>query len=469
MTLPTPRAVCYAAPGSLPRLDDIRLDWRVVAFTALVTLATGIAVGLVPGLRASRDDSGQGLKEGGRLTSGQRVAPGARRALVIAELTLAAVTLSGTGMLVRSLWNLESAELGFEPRNVLTARIAPPVREYDPARALVFYEQLLTLLRALPGVATAGASGWLPVIDAGGLWGAEPDNHKYPEGQRPQVVPQWATPGYFRAMGLPLLAGREITSSDRLGTTPVVIVSKRLADQFWPNENPIGRRLGIGNPRVPWLTVIGVVGDISSRGFGDPPEPTMYFAYAQSSMTAYYQPGNLSLVVRTTGNPASVAGPIRSIVHALDRDIPVSDVRTMDQIVGVSVANRRFSTMLLAGFALLALLLAGIGTYGVISYGVTQRSVEIGVRIALGAGDRSVLTLVMREGMRMCAIGIALGLIGSAAIGRGLRALLVGVSPLDARALLAASLALVIVALLACVIPARRALTVDPISVMRAG
>ena len=461
------RTLVALAPGSIPRLDEIRVDWRVIAFTAVVTLATGIIVGLVPGLRGSRDNSADALKDAGRTTGSQSAARGARRALVVTELALAVITLSGTGMLVRSLWNLQRAELGFDPRHVLTGGVALSAREYDDARAAVFYEELLVRLRAVPGVVSAGASGWLPVVDAGGLWGVLPEGRPFVPGQSPQAVPQQITPGYVRAMGLTLLTGRDFTSADRTETAPVVIVSKRLADLFWPNESAIGRRMKLGNPTMPWMTVIGVVSDIRSRGFGDTPEPTMYFAYAQSGKTGYFQPRAMSLVVRASSDPASLATAMRDAVHALDRTVPVSDVRTMEQIVGISIADRRFSTALLAGFAVLALALAGIGTYGVISYGVTQRSFEIGVRIALGAGDRSVLALVMSEGLRMSILGLGLGLVASIALGRALRALLVGVSAIDLPTLLMASLALVSVALLACIIPARRATTVSPITVMR--
>lgn len=461
------RALVALAPGSIPRLDEIHLDWRVVAFTAVLTLSTGLFVGLVPGLRASRDNSSDALKDAGRTTGTQSAARGARRALVVAELMLAVVTLSGTGMLVRSLWNLERAELGFDPRQVLVGNVALSTRDYDDPRAAVFFEQVLTRLRNVPGVTAAGAAGWLPVVEAGGLWGAYPEGRVFPPGQIPDAVPQEISPGYIRAMGLTLIAGRDFSSSDRAGSTPVVIVSKGLAKFFWPNEDPLGKRMKLGTPEKPWMTVVGVVSDIRARGFDDTPEPTMYFAYAQSANSGYYQPRAMSLVVRTAADPAALATPMRDAVHALDRTAPVSEIRTMEQIVGISVANRRFSTALLAGFAVLALLLAGIGTYGVISYGVSQRSFEIGVRMALGAGERSVLALVMSEGLRMSAVGLGLGLVASIALGRGLGALLVGVSPIDVPTLFVASCALLTVSLLACLIPARRATTVSPITVIR--
>lgn len=461
------RVLVALAPGSIPRLDEIRVDWGVVAFTAAVTLITGIVVGLLPGLRGSRGSSAEALKDSGRTTGVQGAARGARRALVVAELALAVITLSGTGLLVRSLWNLQHEQLGFDPRNVLTGDVALPDNGYDNARAALFYEQLLMRLRAVPGVTAVGAVGWLPVVDAGGLRGVLPEGRPFVRGQSPLVVPQQMTPGAIRAMALTLHAGRDFDASDQLNATPVVIVSKQLADQFWPNESALGKRMKLGNPDAPWMTVVGVVSDIRSRGFGDKPEPTMYFPYAQSGRSADYQPRAMSVVIRATGDAAALTAPLREAVRGLDRTVPVSKVRTLEQIVGISVADRRFSTALLAGFAFLALVLAGIGTYGVISYGVTQRNFEIGVRIALGAGERSVLALVMSEGLRMSLVGLGIGLIASVALGRGIRALLVDVSTIDAPTLIAASLALLGVALVASFVPARRATTVSPITVMR--
>ena len=455
------------APESIPRLDEIRVDWRVVLFTAGVTIVTGLVVGLVPGFRASREDATEALKDAGRTTGTQSVSRSARRALVMAELALALLTLTGTGMLVRSLWNLQHAELGFDPRNVLTGSVALSTRDYEDTRAALFYEQLLTRLRSTPGVIAAGASGWLPVVDAGGLWGATPEGRAFAPGQSPSAVPQQITPGYLRAMGLTLYAGRDFASTDGPDAPAVVIVSKRLAEFFWPNENALGKRMKLDGPSIPWMTVVGIVSDIRARGFADTPQPTMYFPYAQSGKSASYQPRAMSLVIRTTGDPAALAPTMRNLVRELDRTVPVAHERTMEQIVGISVANRRFSTALLASFALLAVILAGIGTYGVISYGVTQRRLEIGVRIALGAGNRAVLALVMAEGLRMSLIGLGIGLVASVALGRAIRALLVDISPIDLPTLLIASLALLAVSLFAAFVPARRATAVSPITVMR--
>jgi predicted permease len=460
------RLLLGAAPSSIPRLDAIGIDWRVLLFTAGVVVATGLMIGLVPAWRIARGASAEALKESGRVVSTHGATRRVRRSLVVAEVALAVTTLSGAGMLLRSLWHLQGENLGFDPRGVLTAKVALLQREYDDRRTAVFYSQLESRLSALPGVRAAGASGWLAVVDAGGLWGFRPENGNYPEGRWPSAVPQQATPGYFAAAGLPLIAGRVFTNADVDGAPLVAVVSKAFADLAWPGQNAIGRRFGLATD-MPFMTVVGIVGDIRARGFGDTPEPTMFFPLAQSAKSAYYMPRNMALLVRTSGDPALLAAAVRREIHALDPTVPVAEVRTLEEVAGTSVSSRRFNTSLLAGFAALALLLAGIGTYGVISYGVTQRTFEIGVRIALGADTRSVLGLIMAEGMLLAGTGLLLGLGASIAVARFLRAMLVGVAALDPPSMIATAAALIAVAGVASGLPARRALRVNPINALR--
>jgi hypothetical protein len=358
-----------------------------------------------------------------------------RRSLVVAEVALAVMTLSGAGMLSAQLVASPGEDLGFDRTRVLTAKVALLPASTTTANG-VFYSQLEARLGALPGVRAAGASGWLPVVDAGGLWGFRPENGNYPEGRWPSAVPQQATPGYFAAAGLPLIAGRIFTNSDVDGAPLVAVVSKAFAELAWPGQDALGKRFGLATGS-PFMTVIGIVGDIRARGFGDTPEPTMFFPLAQSAKSAYYMPKNMALLVRTSGDPALLAAAVRREIHALDPTVPVAEVRTLEQVAGTSVSTRRFNTSLLAGFAALALVLAGIGTYGVISYGVTQRTFEIGVRIALGADTRSVLSLVMSEGMLLAGTGLLLGLGASLAVARFIRAMLVGVPALDPPSLIA--------------------------------
>jgi len=460
------RLLLGAAPSSIPRLDAIGIDWRVLLFTAAIVVATGLMIGLVPAWRIAPGASAEALKESGRVVSAHGATRRVRRSLVVAEVALAVVTLSGAGMLLRSLWHLQGEDLGFDARGVLTAKVALLPREYNEARTVLFYSQLEARLSALPGVQAAGASGWLPVVDAGGLWGFRPENGNYPEGRWPSAVPQQATPGYFAAVGLPLIAGRVFTNSDVDGAPFVGVVSKAFAELAWPNQNALGKRFRLAGD-APLITVVGIVGDIRARGFGDTPEPTMFFPLAQSAKSAYFMPRNMAVLVRTSGDPALLAAAVRREVRALDPTVPVAELRTLEQVAGTSVSNRRFNTSLLAGFAALALLLAGIGTYGVISYGVTQRTFEIGVRIALGADARSVLALVMTEGMVLAGTGLVLGLGTSIVVARFIRAMLVGVPTLDAPSLIGTAVALIAVAAIASGLPARRALRVNPINALR--
>ena len=390
-----------------------------------------------------------------------------RRALVVAEVSLAVVMLCGAGMLLRSLVNLQSADLGFAPANVLTAKVS--LSGYNEQRATVFYSELLARVRAVPGVQAAGAAGWLPVVEAGGLWGLLAEGQSYERLlQAPTAVPQQVTPGYFKAMGLEVVAGREFTDADRTSGPYVGIVSKALARNLWPNADPIGKRFHLGGDvTATFMTVVGVVDDIRARGFDDTPEPTMYFAYPQTATTAYFMPRSMSLVIRTSGNPLAIANQVKSIVRSLDATVPVSNVRTMEDVVGTSVANRQFSTMLLGAFAGLAMLLAGIGIYGVISYGVSERRFEIGVRMALGAERSAVLASVLGDGIRMAIIGVAVGVVGAAGVARMLRSLLVGVPVLDVVTFGAVAVGLVIVAAVASFVPARRATAISAMEALR--
>jgi putative ABC transport system permease protein len=269
--------------------------------------------------------------------------------------------------------------------------------------------------------------------------------------------------------GIPVLRGRAFTEADRRGAPPVAVINQAMAKKLWPGIDPIGHTLKMFNPTSPWVTIVGVVGDVHARGFQEDVPPTMYFPYSQAATSAYYQPGSMTLVIRTAGDPAAMAPAVRGVVRALDSQVPISRVATMDEVVAHSIASRRFTTLLLGGFAVLALALAGIGIYGVIAYGVSQRTYEIGVRLALGATTGSVIRLVMEEGVGMTAAGLALGLAGAFAVDRLLRSLLVGVTTTDSATLVAVVGVLAAVAACACALPARRATAVSPTEALRNG
>jgi predicted permease len=462
------RSLVAFAPASIPRVDQIRLDWVVLTYALVTSLCAGVLFGIVPALRASREAPADTLKEGGR-ASHQVASRRMRRALVVAEVALAVVMLCGAGVLLRSLVKLQGADLGFDPRSVLTAKVSAPANTYSEGRSIVFYGQLLERVRAIPGVVSAGAAGWLPVVDAGGMWGLLAEGQTYdrlPLG--PTAVPQQVTSGYFKAMGLAVVEGREFSDADGAAGPYVGIVSKALATLLWPNADPIGKRFRLGGDST-FMTVVGVVNDIRARGFTDTPEPTMYFAYPQTRKTAYFMPRSMNLVVRTTGDPLVIAKQVKAIVRSLDATVPVSNVRTLEQVVGISVANRRFSTMLLGGFAALALVLAGIGIFGVISYGVSERRFEIGVRMALGAERSTVLASVLGDGVRMAVVGVAIGVVGAAGVLRLLRSLLVGVPVVDVVTFAVVALGLIVVAAAASFIPARRATAISAMEALRGG
>jgi len=422
---------------------------------------------VLPAWRASRVPAGEVLKDAGRVVGTHAGGRSVRRALVMAEVALAVVAVGGAGMLVRSLWNLQAHPLGFDPHNVLTAGVSIARTDYDDAHAAVFFDELVTRIRAVPGVRAVGAVGWLPVVDAGGLWGYRTEGTDYTTTRWPDAVPQQITPGALAAMGIPVLAGRAFTDADRPGSPLVAIVTRTFADASWPGQDPLGKRFRLGGDS-PFMTVVGVAGDFRSRGFDDTPEATMFFPYAQSGISAYGQPRQMKLVIRVDHDPGAKTPAVRAILHSLDANAPLSEVRTLDEVVGTSVSNRRFTTALLAGFAVLALALAGIGTYGVVSYGVEQRAFEIGVRKALGAGDEAVMALIMADAMRVAAVGIAVGLIATAGVGRAIRSMLVDVPAVDPVTLTGTAILLALVAAVAAMLPAKRALHVSAAEAMKA-
>jgi putative ABC transport system permease protein len=458
------RGIIAAAPPGMPRLDEVGIDWRVLAFAFATSLAAGLIFGVLPATRVARDPAGDALRRAGRnfrAASSSRV----RRAIIAAEVALAVVILSGATMLLRSLVNLQQMDMGFEPQRVLTVEVSP-ASSYTEERATLFYTELLARVRALPGVEHAGAAGWLPVVDAGGLWGILAEGQDYSNIERgSSAVPQQVTPGAFAALGIRMLEGRDFTVDDRGDGPYVVIVSKSMARMMWGDTSPLGRRFRLGGNQV-LMTVVGVVEDIRARGFTDTPEPTMYFPHAQTGKSAYFMPRSLSLVVRTTGNPLDVVDDVRRIVRELDAGVPVSSIRTLEDVVGSSIADRRFSTALIGSFAVLALLIAGIGIFGVVSCGVAERTFEIGLRMALGAQRSNALELVLRDSLAMTAAGLVTGLAAAAILARLIRSLLYGVAPSDIATLIGTVSILTAVVIIATILPARRAMSVNPASTL---
>jgi putative ABC transport system permease protein len=453
----------------VPRVHDISVDPVVLLFAMAVTLITGVLFGSGPALRAVRDDAAESLKEGGKTSSGNARGLGrARRTLAVSEIALAVVALSGAGMMLRSLWHMQAIDLGFRPDHVLAVRLAPPQR-YADGSATALYERMLERIRALPDVENAAAVEDLPITDGNSMWSMLVDGAPYTTvANAPAAMPQKVTPGYFETMGVRVLRGRTFTDADRIDAPLVAVVNETMEKKLWPGKSAIGGTLKLLNEDLPWATVVGVVRDVRSRGFLNEIPPTMYFPQAQAGRSAWYVPHQLWLVVRTHGEPSAVAGSVRAIVREIEPSTPIATVQTMDDAVAASVASRRFTTSLIAGFALIAVLLAGLGVYGVITYSVNQRQFEMGIRMALGATRSRVVNHVLREGLSTGVTGAAIGLVFAWGATRLLRATLVEVKPGDPLTLLVVTLVLLSVAMLASWIPARRASAVDPVRTIRA-
>ena len=451
------------SPGNIPRLQDISMDGRVLAFTSAVVLLTSVLFGLAPALRSLCVNLSATLKEGGRglVTGHHRL----RTLLVVVEIALSLVLAVSAGLLIRSFARVQQIEPGFEPQSVLSMRLALFGPAYsDENRRANFYQELLDRVRQLPGVESAGVVSILPL--AGGVsWGGIAiEGYDAAAGQSAiQADQRIASVGYFETMRIPLIKGRFFNEQDRKDSPRVAIIDENMARAYWPNANPIGKRLkqGIANNDNPWLNVVGVVANVKQ------------YALDVDSRVAFYTPhaqipsGMMYLTVRTRVDPASLTRTLTREARALDPNVPIYDVRTMEQWLSGSLARRRFAMLALGLFAGVAMLLAAVGIYGVMSYTMAQRTREIGVRVALGAQRRDVLSLVIRKGVNLALIGTAIGLVGCLAVTRLVSSLLYGVTPTDPWTIASASLLLVVVTILASWLPARRAARVDPMEALR--
>jgi len=454
----------FPGAGPLGGVESVAISGRVLAFTFAMALATGVSFGLAPALTWSRQDPNQSLKEGGRISGAGSYRHRFRSLLVVTEVALALVLLVGAGLMIKTLVLLSQVDLGFNPRNVLTMKIALRGPRYEePQPQADFFSRLLERVKSIPGVQWASISRGLPVEGWSGNFFVTEDNPSPALNEVPDANYLVIGPDYFRVMSIPLRQGRFFTEQDIERTTRVVIVNATLARKEWPDQNAIGKRLKMKSGDSPWLTVVGVVGNVRTQW----PNPD----FLSELYVPYTQPAWLlsprHLIVRTASEPAAVAGAIRYEVNALDKDQPVSDVRPLDEVAGEAVAQQRFTMALLGVFATLALVLAAIGVFGVISYSVTQRLHEIGIRRALGADQKAILTLVLRQGLVLTAVGVVLGLAGAFTLTRFLIGMLYEVRPSDPSIFGAVAALLMGVGLLACYIPARRAMKVDPLVALR--
>jgi putative ABC transport system permease protein len=461
-------ALSKLLPESLSKLQAISVDSRVFLFTLGVTVLTAIAFGAVPAYHAARANPGDTLGETGRDLSGGVSGRYLRRVLVVSEVALAVVLLVGAGLLIRSFQRLRQVDVGFKPDKLMTMRMVLPMPKYaKPENRRAFYDELLRRVHELPGVEAAGMITFLPLSTSGMKFSFSVEGRNQPSDmQLPFALYRVVSPDYFSALGIPLQRGRLFDSRDSATATPAIIINRHLAEQFWPGEDPTGKRLKIGaaDSQNPWATVVGVVGNVRQAGLYGEMLPELYVPYTQERRP-WVAPRDL--VVRVNGDSAALVGAVREAVWAVDKDQPVSNVRTMDQVFALAVSRERFQMLLLALFAALALVLACVGLYGVISYAVAQRTHEIGVRMALGAQPRDVLRLVIRQGMVLTIAGLVVGVGVGLAATRVMTDMLFGVTATDALTFVSVGVLLVIVAFLACYVPARRATKVDPLVALR--
>jgi putative ABC transport system permease protein len=454
-------------PESISQVKAIAVDGKVLGFTLLVTLLTGLVFGLAPAAQASKFNLNETLKEGGRDTAATGRGNLIRGILVVLEVAVSLVLLVGAGLLVNSFMRLRSVEPGFTTGNLLTMSVVLPPQKYpDQTRRLAFYTDMIRRVEALPGVRSAAVTNWIPLVMQGDSVGVTVEGQPAPgPGKMPIVVTRVISPHYFGTMGIQLLEGRGFEEGrERVDSPCAVVVSQTTARHFGPDESPLGKRLTPGTPENPddWCQVVGVARDVRQFDLAAEPRAQMYLSNAQAS---FFPPRHL--VVKTDADPLTLAPAVRKAVWEVDRDQPVSNVRTMEDVLSESLARQRFSTMLLGIFAGVALVLAAVGIYGVMSYSMAQRTREIGIRMALGAQKRDVLRLAVGQGLKLVSIGVLIGLAGALALTRVMTSLLFGVSATDPTTLVTISLVIVCVALLASYIPARRATKVDPLIALR--
>lgn len=456
------RTLMVLASQEIPGARLVSFDLAVFAFLLAVALFTGIGFGLVPALSSTSVDPREGLADGGRLGSASRAQQRFRAGLVAVELALAVMLTTGAGLLLKAFVRLEATPVGLTTDHVLTLHVSAPAAKYQRRLSEQFYRPVLERVAALPGVT---AAGWISLLPLQEYWSngniAIEGRPPAPRGQEPFAEYRWASADCFTALRIPILKGRNFSDRDAPVAPPVVIINEALAHKYFPHENPIGRRLVLDSLR---LAIVGVIGNVRGAGLDQQPMPEIYFSYRQ---VPEYIPNTMTLVVRTNVPPTSLTSGIRGAVEAVDPAQPIYNVETMEQVLSESLSNRRLYLWLLVTFAGIALVLAAAGVYGVTSHLVTQRTREIGIRMAIGAEAASLVRLVLREGAKVAALGTLLGLVGAYGLTRLLSSLLYGVSATDSAVFGGVAALLAAVSFVACYVPARRATGIDPTIALR--
>jgi putative ABC transport system permease protein len=450
----------------IPRAVHVEMDWRVLGFTFGVSVLTGLIFGLFPAFHSSKTDLVESLKDGGRGTSEGGRRTRTRNVLAVGELAIAVVLLVAAGLLVQSLWRLQNVNSGLQPENLLTFNLAVPEKKYNSERQTQFFSELKTRLESSPGVQAASSIFPLPLSGDRFSISFQIEGREVEPKDEPSADLFMTGVGYFRAMGIPLIKGRDFEHRDVHGATPVTIITEEFARQYFPNEDPIGKRIHPGistydDDDSTMREIVGVVGNVRNRGLNTPPTPAYYLPQTQVPFS------QMVIVVKATGDPHSLISGVTKEVAAMDPDLPLFGVKTMEEYLSASVASPRFNTTLLSIFAAVALVLTMVGLYGVMSYSVAQRTNEIGIRLALGAQPRDVLLMIVKQGSLLIVLGLGIGLLGAYAATRLISSLLFGVTAKDPITFVVAAVVLALVALLACYIPAWRATKVDPLRALR--
>jgi len=469
------KALIAMSPGNIPRVQTVSIDAHAALFLLVATILTSVGFGLVPALQASSVNLNDTLKEGARGSVEGFRRSRLRSLLVVSELALALMLLIGAGLMIRTFAALQAVDAGFNPHNVISMMVSVAgSMEADSGRRTVFYHQLIERVRSIPGVEAAGAINHLPL--AGDSWGwpfVVEGRPKPRPGETPTAIYRMVTPGYFQTMRLPLIRGRDVTEADTATAPGVVLINERTANEYWPGEDPIGKRISFDDDKAnppTWLTIIGITKNAKQEDWVAAPFPEAYLAAFQnkeflSSPKSYM--AYITLVARTAGDPASVATAMKEAAWSFDRNLTISQVVTMEGVVAEATAQPRFEMLLLSIFAGVALVLASVGIYGVISYSASRRTHEIGVRMSLGATRGQVLLLVARQGIYLALAGSTAGIAGSLMLSRVMTKLLYGVQPTDPVTFVAVAAGLGVVAMLACYLPARRAMGIDPVAALR--
>jgi predicted permease len=459
------RIVKVFGPKTLPRLHEAGVDLRVFAFAFAITLVTGILFGLVPALGAAGANLVDSLKESGQKSAAGASHPRLRSTFVVAQVALALVLVIASGLLVRTFYHLLASDAGFRPEHVLTFEISLPTTKYPDRETIAhFYQQTLPLLRSIPGVESAGITEAIPMTGATESTAIRIVGRPVRKGDRPPIVNYTViSPGLFASLGTPILRGREVLDSDVVSAPPVTVINRALARQYWPNQDPLGKQILVPSQRVP-AAIVGIVADIKHSSLREVPGPEMFEPYTQNVWPSL---ALIQVVVRTRTEPAGVIEDARKVIRQIDSGIPLAKVSTLATLTSTAMAGERFSMLLVSSFGILAVLLAAVGLYGVISYSVAQRTREIGIRVALGAQRRDVFSMIIRYGLRLSGLGILIGIVAALGTARILTGYLYGVSASDPLTFFLVSVFLAVIALVASFFPAHRAATINPVEALR--